>query len=97
MRHGLELGHDGTGSGSRLYTPRGVHIVSERVCGHDRRPPNEPSPMPHWSSLIRDIPDFPKPGIVFRDITPVLADARGFADAIDAMVRKTLAPVYGYE
>ncbi|VXC01718.1 Adenine phosphoribosyltransferase [Luteimonas sp. 9C] len=41
--------------------------------------------MPHWSSLIRDIPDFPKPGIVFKDITPVLADARGFADAIDAM------------
>lgn len=41
--------------------------------------------MPHWSSLIREVPDFPKPGIVFKDITPVLADARGFAGAIDAM------------
>lgn len=41
--------------------------------------------MPHWSSLIREVPDFPKPGIVFKDITPVLADAGGLADAIDAM------------
>lgn len=33
--------------------------------------------------LIRDVPDFPKPGIVFRDITPVLADARAFARVVD--------------
>ncbi len=32
---------------------------------------------------IRTIPDFPKPGIQFKDITPVLADARLFAGAID--------------
>ena len=31
---------------------------------------------------IRDIPDFPKPGILFRDIAPVLADARLFRAAI---------------
>ena len=41
--------------------------------------------MPHWSTLIREIPDFPKPGIVFKDITPVLADARAFASAVNAM------------
>jgi adenine phosphoribosyltransferase len=35
--------------------------------------------------LIRDIPDYPKPGIVFKDITPLLGDARGFASATDAM------------
>jgi adenine phosphoribosyltransferase len=35
------------------------------------------------SSFIRDIPDFPKPGIVFKDITPMLADAA----ALDAAVR----------
>lgn len=29
--------------------------------------------------LIRDVPDFPKPGIMFKDITPVLADGRAFA------------------
>ena len=34
-------------------------------------------------SLIRDIPDFPSPGIVFKDITPLLADQRAFATAID--------------
>ena len=35
---------------------------------------------------IRDIPDFPKPGIVFKDITPLLADAEAFRAAIDAMI-----------
>jgi adenine phosphoribosyltransferase len=34
---------------------------------------------------IRPIPDFPKPGILFRDITPLLADAAAFADAIGRM------------
>jgi adenine phosphoribosyltransferase len=32
-------------------------------------------------SLIRDVPDYPKPGILFKDITPLLADARAFAAA----------------
>lgn len=41
--------------------------------------------MDHWHALIREIPDFPRPGISFRDITPLLADAGGFAAAIDAM------------
>lgn len=34
-------------------------------------------------AAIRDIPDFPKPGIVFRDITPVLADPKLFRQSID--------------
>lgn len=34
---------------------------------------------------IRDVPDFPRPGIVFKDITPLLADARLFAAATKAM------------
>jgi adenine phosphoribosyltransferase len=34
---------------------------------------------------IRNIPDFPKPGIQFKDITPVLADARLFASVIDQL------------
>jgi adenine phosphoribosyltransferase len=37
-------------------------------------------------SRIRDIPDFPKPGILFRDITPVLSDAALFKTTVDAMV-----------
>ena len=35
--------------------------------------------------LIRDIPDFPKPGIVFKDITPLLADPSGLALAVELM------------
>jgi adenine phosphoribosyltransferase len=38
-------------------------------------------------ALIRDVPDFPKPGILFKDITPLLADANGFRAAIDALAR----------
>ena len=36
-------------------------------------------------SLIRDIPDYPKPGILFKDITPLLADAGAFAAATHLM------------
>ena len=35
--------------------------------------------------LIRDIPDFPQPGILFKDITPVLADAKAFQAVLDEM------------
>ena len=38
--------------------------------------------MEYISSLIRDVPDFPEPGIVFKDITPVLADGKAFAELI---------------
>ena len=38
-------------------------------------------------SAIRDIPDFPKPGILFKDITPLLANAALFRETTDAMAR----------
>ncbi|MEX2457559.1 MAG: adenine phosphoribosyltransferase [Actinomycetota bacterium] len=37
-------------------------------------------------SLIRDVPDFPQEGIVFKDITPLLADESAFSSVIDMMV-----------
>lgn len=37
------------------------------------------------AALTREVPDFPKPGILFRDLTPVLADDRGFAVVTDAL------------
>ena len=37
---------------------------------------------------IRDIPDFPEPGILFRDITPLLRDAEAFAEAINRLEEK---------
>jgi adenine phosphoribosyltransferase len=39
-------------------------------------------------SLIRDIPDFPKPGILFRDITTLLRDPEGLRYAIDTLTQK---------
>ena len=38
--------------------------------------------------LIRDVPDFPKQGIVFKDITPLLKNIKGFKSAINTMARK---------
>ena len=35
-----------------------------------------------FEDLILDIPDYPKPGVVFKDITPLLADAEGFAAVV---------------
>jgi adenine phosphoribosyltransferase len=37
---------------------------------------------------IRDIPDFPEPGILFRDITPLLADAKAFHFSIDQLAER---------
>jgi adenine phosphoribosyltransferase len=45
------------------------------------------TPFPvNAESLIRAIPDFPLPGILFRDITPLLKDKQGFRQAIDLFV-----------
>lgn len=62
--------------------------------------------MPHnvddlLRAKIRDIPDFPKPGIVFKDITPLLADEVAFSTVIDEIVvrfgRGTIDKVVGIE
>jgi adenine phosphoribosyltransferase len=39
-------------------------------------------------NLIRDIPDFPQPGILFRDITPLLSDPKGFHIVLDAITER---------
>ena len=44
-------------------------------------------------ALIRTIPDFPKPGIQFRDITTLLLDSGGFARAVDALAETVDGPV----
>lgn len=43
--------------------------------------------------LIRTVPDFPKPGIRFRDITPLLADAAGFREVTRALAARYLERV----
>ena len=52
-------------------------------------------------ALVRDIPDHPQPGVVFRDITPLLADAMAFRQAIEGLAepfaRSTVSHVVGIE
>jgi adenine phosphoribosyltransferase len=43
-----------------------------------------------FSSFVRDVPDFPKAGILFRDITPLLANAEAFHEAVTAMAEPVL-------
>jgi len=45
-----------------------------------------PSPK-EIEQAIRNVPDFPKPGIQFKDITPLLADARLFAGSVDLLTQ----------
>jgi adenine phosphoribosyltransferase len=45
-------------------------------------PAPKPLDLRHW---IRDIPDFPKPGIMFKDITPLLGDPKAFGAVIDQL------------
>ena len=50
------------------------------------RPPDPPLPDGRaLRSLVRDIPDFPKPGIVFKDVTPLFADPDALRATIDGV------------
>lgn len=45
--------------------------------------------------LIRDVPDFPKPGVVFKDIGPLLRDPAAFSTVVDAFATATRAALVG--
>jgi len=47
---------------------------------------NDPVTPAQLAAAIRNVPDFPKAGIQFKDITPVLADARLYAGCVDLLV-----------
>jgi len=51
-------------------------------------PPKQAGMPAQINALIRTIPDFPIPGILFRDITPLLRDPSGFSAAIDLFVER---------
>ena len=44
------------------------------------------------TTLVRDVPDYPQAGVVFKDITPLLADGKAFAAVVDALAA-TFGPV----
>ena len=53
-----------------------------------------------WQDYIRDIPDFPKPGIVFKDITPLLANGDAFTAVVSelaCLVSKDVDAIVGIE
>jgi adenine phosphoribosyltransferase len=67
------------------------HIERRRQMGRDLGdPPYSPEQL---RALIDDVPDFPKKGILFKDITTLLKDARAFKASIDALTEL----VRGYE
>src|SRR5688500_7345271 len=44
--------------------------------------------MNHLKALIQDVPDFPSPGILFRDITPLLLPPHALREVIDALTAR---------
>lgn len=73
-------------SGSGTLPNRAQSVVAEiaEQRGNNMSQGGFPS-IEDLQAKIRSIPDFPKPGILFRDITPLLADGPAFKAAVDAM------------
>ncbi len=78
----------------REPTPRGVERDKAQLALAQHARTGRPlmsltrEPLEHARSLIREIPDFPAPGILFRDITPLLADPKGFHVVLDAIAER---------
>lgn len=70
-----------------LPTPRGVDSKKPPPAPRTvpRSSPQELDPLRYVRSLIREIPDFPQPGVLFKDITPLLADPKAFHIVLDAI------------
>ncbi len=74
-------------------TPRGVERDKPKALSSVRKrapitPTLEFDRTGYVKNLIRDIPDFPQPGILFRDITPLLSDPKGFHIVLDAITER---------
>jgi adenine phosphoribosyltransferase len=73
----------------RAPTPRGeVRAKGVTTISEPSLEVSTPDRLNHVRSLIREIPDFPKRGILFRDITPLLAEPRGFHMVLDALAEQ---------
>jgi len=74
-------------------TPRGVEAKKpappvERRKLDEIALPIEFDAVAYVRELVREVPDFPEPGVKFRDITPLLADPRGFHIVLDAIAHR---------
>lgn len=73
-------------------TPRGVDPKKPSLLKTDRAAPRVHASsfdsLSYVKGLIRELPDFPQPGVLFRDITPLLADPKGFHIVLDAIAHQ---------
>jgi adenine phosphoribosyltransferase len=70
-------------------TPRGVSARQQAAAPlRVVVPATSVDTLAYVRALIRDVPDFPKPGILFKDITPLLADPKGFHIVIDSLAER---------
>src|SRR5271166_3054923 len=68
--------------------PENGRSVQTSALKHATSQGNQGQPvMTNLAASIRTIPDYPKPGILFRDITTLLGDARSFRRAVDELVQ----------
>src|SRR5262249_57211738 len=74
--------------GQRRSQPALLPARSAPAGGGDAVRCGRGEPMTDLARHIRDIPDFPKPGIVFKDITPLLPDATAFRATIARVVER---------
>lgn len=87
----------GGGAAPLLAMARGDGHGSGMSHDHRRLPDLPPASAEgrndDLKALIRTIPDFPKPGIQFRDITTLLLDPHGLATSVERMVAATQGPI----
>ena len=71
-------------------TPRGLMREKQAAKSRGAPPPLEApfDSSAYVRNLIREIPDFPQPGILFRDITPLIGDPKGLCVVIDALAER---------
>lgn len=65
--------------------------MSEPAADTSAPPAHDPAELERALARIRDVPDFPEAGIVFKDITPLLADADAFGAVVSALAASAIA------
>ena len=76
------------------HTPKATPVASTSAMGATKERLESPAvrqvqtALEFARSVIRDIPDFPKPGILFKDITPLLASPRAFHIVLDSLAER---------
>lgn len=61
-------------------------ITDRMAQGDSERAREAAQELARAAGLIREIPDYPNPGVLFRDITPVLGDGQAFRAVVDALI-----------